>query len=147
MDDFVGFPPNNTFIYLPCREPWTAASVDAVLPPQQDLDANGQPRRKAGKAVMIKASIWLMRHRRCEQQSWQPGEPIFIRDRLVVSGVGWVERSGANVLNTYQPPTLVLGDPKKAKRWVDHWHAIYPDEADYVIKWLACRAQRPGVKI
>jgi Family of unknown function (DUF5906) len=147
IEDFVGFPPNNTFIYLPCREPWTAAAIDAVFPPQQDIDSNGQPRRHLGKAVMIKASTWLMRHRRCEQQSWQPGEPMFICDRLVVSGVGWVPRPGANVLNTYKAPTLVLGDPKKAKRWVDHWHAIYPDNADYAIKWLACRVQRPGVKI
>ena len=42
---------------------------------------------------------------------------------------------------------MALGDAKKAKRWVDHWRTIYPDEADYIIKWLACRGQRPGVKI
>ena len=147
IEDFVAFPPNNTFIYLPCREQWSAAAIDAVLPPQQDLDANGQPRRHLGKPVMIKASMWLMRYRRCEQLSWQPGEPMFIRDRLVISGIGWVERAGANVLNTYKAPPLVVGDATKAKRWVDHWHAIYPEDADYIIKWLAQRVQRPGVKI
>ena len=72
---------------------------------------------------------------------------MIIRDRLVDGGVEWIEKPGANVLNTYKPPTLVLGDPGKAKRWVDHWHTIYPDEADYIIKWLAYRVQRPGVKI
>ena len=70
IEDFVAFPPNNTFIYLPCREQWSAAAIDKVLPPQQDLDANGQPLRRLGKAVMIKASTWLMRYRRVEQISW-----------------------------------------------------------------------------
>ena len=32
----MAFPPNNTFIYLPCREHWSAAAIDKVLPPQQD---------------------------------------------------------------------------------------------------------------
>ena len=43
IEDFVAFPPNNTFIYLPCREPWNAVALDAILPMQQDLDRNGQP--------------------------------------------------------------------------------------------------------
>ena len=147
IEDFVAFPPNNTFIYLPCREQWSAAAIDKVLPPQQDLDANGQPRRHLGKPVMIKASTWLMRYRRVEQISWEPGAPMIIRDRLINGGVEWIEKPGANVLNTYKPPTLVLGDPTKAKRWVDHWHTIYPDDADHIIKWLAYRVQHPGVKI
>ena len=41
IEDFVAFPPNNTFIYLPCREPWNAAALDAILPMQQDLDPTG----------------------------------------------------------------------------------------------------------
>jgi hypothetical protein len=147
IEDFVAFPPNNTFIYLPCREQWSAAAIDKVLPPQQDLDANGQPRFRLGKPVMIKASTWLMRHRRVEQISWEPGAPMIIRDRLINGGVEWVERPGANVLNTYKAPTLPLGDPDKAKRWVEHWHKIYPDNAAHIIKWLAYRVQYPGVKI
>jgi hypothetical protein len=147
IEDFVAFPPNNTFIYLPCREQWSAAAIDKVLPLQQDISANGQPRRHLGKPVMIKASTWLMRYRRVEQISWEPGSPMIIRDRLINGGVEWIEKPGANVLNTYKPPTVALGDPSKAQRWVDHWHKIYPNEADYIIKWLAYRVQHPGVKI
>ena len=147
IEDFVAFPPNNTFVYLPCREQWSAAAIDKVLPPQQDLDADGQPRRHLGKPVMIKASTWLMRHRRVEQMSWEPGAPMIIRDRIISGGVEWIDKPGANVLNTYKLPTLPLGDSSKAGRWVDHWRTIYPDNADYIIKWLAHRVQHPGVKI
>ena len=146
IEDFVAFPPNNTFIYLPCREPWNAAALDAVLPMQQDFDGNGQPLRRLGKAVMVKASKWLLKHRRCEQMSYWPGKPMFIRDQLT-NGSEWIDRPGACVLNTYKEPVLKSGDPSKAKRWVDHWHVIYPNEADYILKWLAHRAQYPGVKI
>lgn len=147
IDDFVAFPPNNTFIYLPCREQWSAAAIDKVLPPQLELDADGQPRRRNGKLVKIKASAWLLRYRRVEQITWEPGAPMIIRDRLINGGVEWVEKPGANVLNTYKEPTLASGDAKEAQRWVDHWHTVYPDEADYILKWLACRVQNPGVKI
>jgi hypothetical protein len=147
IEDFVAFPPNNTFVYLPCREHWNAAAIDKVMPPQQNIDANGQPLRRLGKAVMIKASTWLMRHRRVEQISWEPGAPMIIRNRIINGGVEWIDKLGANVLNTYKPPTLPLGDPSKAKRWVEHWHKIYPNDADYIIKWLAYRVQYPGVKI
>jgi hypothetical protein len=30
---------------------------------------------------------------------------------------------------------------------VKHWRAIYPDDADHIISWLAWRVQRPEVKI
>jgi hypothetical protein len=146
VEDFVAFPPNNTFIYLPCREAWSAAAIDAVLPMQQDLDRNGQPRRHLGKPVMIKPSKWLLKHLRCEQMSYWPGKPLFIRDQLT-NGSEWIERPGACVLNTYKEPTLKSGDASKAARWVEHWHTIYPDNADYIIKWLAQRAQDPGEKI
>ena len=71
---------------------------------------------------------------------------MFIRDQLT-NGSEWIDRPGACVLNTYKEPVLKSGDPSKAKRWVDHWHVIYPNEADYILKWLSHRAQYPGVKI
>src|SRR5262249_31028700 len=51
-------------------------------------------------------------------------------------------------LNYYRPPPKIeLGDAAQATRWVEHWHALYPNDAEHIIAWLACRVQRPGVKI
>jgi hypothetical protein len=42
FDDFVAYLPQHTYIFLPTREPWPAASVDSQLPSQAVLDANGK---------------------------------------------------------------------------------------------------------
>jgi hypothetical protein len=145
--DFVAYAPSRACIYLPCKAPWPNASVDRRLPDQVLLDASGQPvLNKKGKVVMIPASEWLEKNQSVEAMTWIPGEPEFIRDKLAVEG-GWVSRPGATTLNTYRPPVIELGDAAKAQRWVDHWYALYPDEADHQIGWLAHRVQRPEVKI
>jgi hypothetical protein len=147
FDDFCAYAPSRTCIYLPCKTPWPNASIDTRLPRQPLLDSNGNPVRDAkGKVKTIPASTWLEQNRSVETFTWAPGEPEFIRDRLAVEG-GWVTKPGANTLNTYRAVTLELGDPSRAKRWVDHWHAIYPDDADHIIGWLASRVQHPEVKI
>ena len=51
--------PTHTFIFMPCREPWPATSVDARLPPVPVLGRNGKPKRINGKLVTIRASRWL----------------------------------------------------------------------------------------
>ena len=78
--------------------------------------------------------------------TWAPGLPQLIRDKLVGDG-GWIEREGVTVLNLYRPPRPLQGDPAKAEPWIEHVQAIYPDEADHIIKWLAHRVQRPHEKI
>jgi hypothetical protein len=147
FEDFCAYAPSRTCIYLPCKTPWPNASIDARLPPQPLLDVNGNPVRDGkGKVKMISASLWLEQNRSVEAFSWSPGEPEFVRDRLAVDG-GWVEKPGATTLNTYRPPSVKPGDANKAGRWVDHWHAIYPDDADHIIAWLAQRVQQPGNKV
>jgi hypothetical protein len=44
LDDFVAYMPGGTFIFMPCREPWPATSVDARLPP---VRARARQKRQA----------------------------------------------------------------------------------------------------
>jgi hypothetical protein len=112
------------------------------------LRPNGTPVLKTnGKPVMIKATERLAKERSIESFTWDPGKPEFISGYVVVDG-GYIAKPGATTYNFYRPPPdIKLGDPAQATRWVEHWHAIYPNDADYCTDWLACRTQRPGIKI
>jgi hypothetical protein len=146
VNDFVAYVPAHTYLFIPCREPWTGSGVDARVPPIPVFKKNGQPKIVNGKPALIKATKWLDQNRPVEQMSWCPGLPMLIEGRLVVAG-GWIERADVTCFNLYRPPRIKLGDAGKATRWVDHWHRIYPTEADCCIKWLAHRVQRPQQKI
>jgi hypothetical protein len=147
LADFRAYAPGRMCIYMPCKEPWPNASVDARLPPQPMLDETGTPVRNGkGKVIMITASRWLEQNQSVEQMTWAPGLPELIEGRLVVDG-GWIARPGATCLNLYRPPPMQLGDARKAQRWVDHFRKVYPDDADHAIAWLAQRVQHPEIKI
>jgi hypothetical protein len=145
--DFVAFMPTHSYVFTPCREIWTGASVNSRIPPVQLLDKNGQPRRdKTGKLVTVSATHWLDQNRPVEQMTWAPGLPMLIKDRLVVDG-GWIERPEVTCLNLYRPPRLRLGDASKAGPWIGHVRKVFEDDAEHVITWLAQRVQAPGEKI
>jgi hypothetical protein len=147
IDDFAAFMPSHTYIFMPCCEIWTAASVNSRCAPMPVLNKNGTPRLDGdGKPMKISASKWLDRNRPVEQMSWCPGLPKLIRDRLVVDG-GWIDRKEVTVFNLYRPPLVKLGDATAAKPWIDHVNKLYPDDASHIIKYLAHRVQRPGEKI
>src|SRR5262249_43953547 len=147
FDDFVAYGPARACIYLPCKTLWPNASVDTRLPRRPMRDSNGLPVTNAkGKLMMIPASTWLEQNQSVETLTWAPGYPEFIRGQLAVEG-GWVAKPGATTLNSYRPPVIEFGDASKASRWVDHWRAIYPDDADHILDWLASRVQHPAVKI
>jgi hypothetical protein len=135
-------------IYLPCKTMWPNASVDERLPPMPLLDAYGNPvKNKQGKVVMITATEQLAKERSVVALTWDPGKPEFIHDCVVVDG-GYIDKPGVTTYNFYRPPpTIKLGDPAQATRWVEHWKLLYPSDADHIIAWLASRVQRPGVKI
>lgn len=139
FDDFVAYMPAHYYIFLPCREPWPAASVNAKLGRVTVTGADGEPKD-------IPANTWLDIHRSAELMTWAPGQPPFIPDRLVVLG-GWIERPGVNTLNLYRPPIIQRGDAADADPWLDHVHTVYPHDADHILRWLAHRVQRPGEKI
>jgi hypothetical protein len=138
---------SGAYIFIPCRDIWPRASVDARLPPMPVVNKNGNPRRGSnGKIIYQPASKWLDKNRPVEVMTWAPGLPLRIPDRLISLG-GWIERKGVSCFNLYRPPCIKLGDASKAKFWLDHVYRIYPDDADHIIKWLAHRVQRPEDKI
>jgi hypothetical protein len=56
LGDFRAYLPAHNYIFMPCREPWPAASIDAVFPPQVLTDAAGNPILKGGKVQTLKAA-------------------------------------------------------------------------------------------
>jgi hypothetical protein len=131
------------------RELWPAKMIDNIFPPIVPLDAKGNPLRNpvTGKVVKLKASEWLDRYNRVDQQVWAPGEPEIILDR-VARNSGWRAQPGARCFNRYDAPTVRPGDPTQATPWTNHVHKVYAKaEANHIIKWLAFKVQNPGVKI
>jgi Family of unknown function (DUF5906) len=133
--DFHAYLPAHRYIFTPSGDLWPASSVNAKVKPV--LDASGD---------RIQASVWLDHFRSVDQMVWAPGKPSVIADRLVNNG-GWITRKGCNCYNLYREPTIALGDPMKASRWVEHIHLVFPGEAEHIINWLAHRRQHPGEKI
>jgi hypothetical protein len=147
IDDFVAYLPSHVYIFTPCREVWTGASINARLPRMPVLTKAGDPKRdKNGNTITISATTWLDRNRAVVQMTWAPGYSMLIADRLVVDG-GWIERKDVTCFNHYRPPRIVTGDASKADRWLEHVRKIYPDDTDHIVKWLAHRVQRPQEKI
>lgn len=133
--DFWAYMPAHAYIYVPTRELWPAASINARVAP---IDV--------GAEKPIKASQWLDQNRAVEQMTWAPGMPMVIEDRLV-SGGGWTERPGCRTFNLYAPPAPLEGDANAAGRWLEHMRRVFPAETDHLVRWLAHRVQRPGEKV
>lgn len=130
FEDFYALAPENKFIYADNGSLWPAATVDARLPAVGGI--------KPSKRLHIQRPV--------EDMSWSPGEPRIIRHKLPIEA-GWIDKPGATVFNLYRAPRRHLGDPAKAEPWLDHVHMVYPDEADHIVKWCACRVQYPEIKI
>ena len=129
LQDFYAYLPQHQYLYIPTRELWPAASVNAVVITE------------GGKAANI-----LDMERPVHQMTWAPSDPMVIKDKLVSDG-GWIERDGAQVFNLYRAPQPISGDASLATPWIEHLCKIYPDEAPHLIFWLAHRVQRPGEKL
>jgi hypothetical protein len=115
IDDFVAYLPKHVYFFTVCREIWLGAGVNARLPRMQVLTASGDPKRdQDGKLVYQSATKWLDKHRGVEQATWCPGQPMLIKDRVVVDG-GWIERKGVTTFNLYRPPRIELGNSAKAE--------------------------------
>lgn len=147
LDDFYAYMPSHSYIFVPTREHWPAASVNVRIPPIPVLLPDGSQAYddETGKAKKIKASTWLDQNRSVEQMTWAPGEGVVIEGRLMNEG-GWVEREGTQTFNLYRPPSIEGGDPQRAGPWVDHLAHVYPSDANHIIDWLAHRVQHPEIK-
>jgi Family of unknown function (DUF5906) len=147
LQDFIAYLPDHTYVFKETREVWLAASVNGRIPPVPLYGAHGEPLLDAkGNPRTINASRWLDQNRSAEQATWCPGEPMLIRDRLIIDG-GWIDRKGVTCFNFYRPPTIKLGDPAKVTPWLELVHKVFPDDADHIISWAAHRVQRPAEKI
>jgi Family of unknown function (DUF5906) len=147
VDDFHAYMPMHSYIFVPTRELWPAASVNARIPPipvqgsdgERALDESGNPKS-------LRASIWLDQNRAVEQMTWAPGRPMLINDRLISNG-GWIERGGSKCFNLYRPPNLEPGNASQAKLWIEHGKIVYGEDFKHICLWLAHRVQRPGEKV
>lgn len=139
--DFYAYMPMHNYIYIPSRDHWPGASVNARIKPIRLGRAIGGDEVKT-----VKATTWLDQNRPVEQMTWAPGQPMLIRDRLISDG-GWIEKKGASCFNLYRRPTVPHGDATKAGPWLDHIKKVYPDDADHIVNWLAHRVQHPDVKV
>lgn len=135
IEDFVAHMAMHNYIYLPTNQSWPGASVNSRLPKQLLY----------GK--QITASAWLDRKRGVQSITWSPGDPKLIMDKVVREEGGWIEKKGDITLNQYTPPVIRLGDPNKAKKWLDLIRRVFPGDAGHIINFLAQRVQQPGVKI
>ena len=140
LSDFYYISDADQFLYIPTGALWTAKAVNGRLPPVKTSS------KRNGKYVYLKPADWLRLHRAVEQQTWVPGEPEIIEDRLITDG-GWHARPGAHAYNLYRPPDIVLGDAAKATPWIEHLNKLYPEDAEDITNWFAHRVQCPGVKI
>ncbi len=165
-EDFYALMPMHSYIFVPSREMWPASSVNTRIPPQQIFKKNGKPELKDGKPmrkngkpvlkngkpvlekkeVFENASVWLDKNKPVEQMTWTPGFQLVIEDRLISEG-GWIEREGVSTFNMYRPPSIKLGDAKKAKRWIKLILKVYPKDAKEIINFCAHRRQKPEEKI
>src|SRR5262249_52374524 len=138
LTDFCAYMPQHSYIYMPTREFWPAASVNARIIPIPVFKDNEPVLDKKGNQVRINASTWLDQNRPIEQMTWVPGEEAIIRDRLISEG-GWIPKDDVSCFNLYHPPTIEPGDATKAGAWLDHIHKVFGEDAEHIIKWCAQR--------
>jgi hypothetical protein len=147
VENFYAYMPTHSYIYVPSRESWPAASVNARLAPMPVLDGSGKPKLDdKGKPETTSASKWLDQNRPVSQMTWAPGEPLIITNRLISHG-GWIKRPGEAVFNLYLPPIIIPGNAAQAEPWLDHIYKVYPDDAKHIIRYFAHRVQRPAEKL
>lgn len=148
VENFYAHLPSHDYIFVPTRDHWPAASVDAVVPRQPLTDALGQPILDSqGNPKKIKASAWLDRNRSVVQIVWAPGNDRVIKNKVLQEG-GWKEERGSSAFNRYFSAPLVRGDAVRAGPWLDHCDKLLGETGrEHLVKWLAHRVQKPQEKI
>ena len=146
LEDFRAHAPSATYVYMPCRETWTARAVDIVVGRQQVFDQNGKPvRNKKGELVTESASTWLLKHQRVEQMAWVPGQPALIHDRLLVEAAGSSDRrspASTCIGRRGSNSAMLFGWPLDRSRKI----SVLGRDADHIVRWLAQRKQKPDSK-
>ena len=118
LNDFRAYMPTHSYIYMPTRDMWPGASVNARVPPVPMFNADGTPKLdNKGQQEFMSPARYLDDQKPVEQMTWAPGLPMLIPDRIISEG-GWIERRGVTVFNLYRPPVIKHVDPKKAGPWL-----------------------------
>jgi uncharacterized protein DUF5906 len=141
LEDFVAYLPEHNYVYMRTRAYWPGSSVDARLP-RVKIGV-----REDGTPITISPSDWLDLYRRVEVQTWMPGQPVLIKGHEFTEDDGLVPMADSTVYNQYRPPTIKLGDPKGATRWLDLIEELYPNNKDHIVSCCAHARQRPQIKI
>lgn len=134
VEDFYCYMPTHRYLFVPTLALWQPISVDRRV---GQVDDGGKK---------IAASAWLDLYRPVDQMTWMPGEPMFIKDRLMTAD-GFNHYPGKNAFNTYRAPSIKLGEASSAGLWVDHMRRVFGDDTEHLLKWFAHRVQKPAEKI
>jgi hypothetical protein len=125
--DFCFVAPEDKFLCLPTRQPWTAQAVERRL------------FKGAANAIAKASSV--------EQMSWMPGKPLFVND-IVISEGGVSSQPGYRVVNLYRHPERPKGgNPDDIAPWLDHLSKVFPDTYQHIVAWMAHRIQKPHEKL
>jgi hypothetical protein len=141
--DYFWVESQGAYLNLRAREYVSAATVDA----RSSAVMIGRD-KETKEAIYEAASKWIRTHRPLEQVTWNPGKPLVMEDTRVTPG-GFMRSKGVNILNTYEPPIRVLGDPSDVQPYLDHVAKLVPDpkNVEHLLNCFAHRVQRPWEKI
>ena len=149
-EHFYSYLPKHDYIFLPTGGHWPGSSVNATVAKVPLVDASGNPILKEGskgnQQRKVKPTVWLDQHRRVMEITWAPGQPQFVRDKIVNES-GWVDAPGINTFNTYKAPSIIRGNGALASPWLDHCDRVLGSSRQHVVSWFAHRVQKPGEKI
>ncbi len=138
LKDFVGYSPKNLFYYTPTGQVWTADGINARFG-EVEYDPF-DPKKK------IRASNYISRGAGVDALTWFPGMPMIVEGKHYVAG-GWMDAAG-RTYNTFRPGPMLPPPPwADPSPWIWHINFLYPQDAGYIIKWLAFAVRNPGVKI
>jgi Primase C terminal 2 (PriCT-2)/Family of unknown function (DUF5906) len=134
--DFFAHMETGKFVYFPTGMLWPATSVNARLGPSGVMGPNNK---------MVPMSEVLKRTRAVDQVSWMPGRPQIVRNVVVTKAGVEVEPDNV-VLNLYRAPLRVDGVAQHSLPWRRHLEMLYPDDAEWITKWMAHCIQKPWEK-
>jgi hypothetical protein len=138
LKDFVGYSPRNLFYYTPTGQVWTADGINARF-----AEVKYDP---FDDKLKMRASNYISRSAGVDALTWFPGVPMIVDGKHYVAG-GWMDAPG-RTYNTYRPGPVLPPPPwNDPGPWLWHVHFLYPEHADYIIKWLAFAVRNPGIKI
>lgn len=130
VQDFYAYLPDHKYIFVPTGKLWTAAGVNAQIPPHGNF----------------KATTWIDANHPVQQMTWAPGHQQIIHNWLIRDG-GWVEQPGSSCFNLYRPPPEPPQEFEMPTLWLELILKDFPDTCNTIVRWFAHAVQHPDIKI